>query len=336
MSLGEQVAEMRQFNRFYTRLIGVLDEGHLASRFSLVQVRMLYELAHREAPTATMLCEALGLDAGYTSRLLRDLQDRKLVRRRRSASDARRIELELTARGERLVAELDRKAAAAVAAVLEPVPAATRTVITSAMQRIRSAFAAPEVPASEAPEVTRGAITGAIDKSASEEVPAYVLRMHRPGDMGWVVHRHGVLYAQEYGWDERFEGLVARITADFVAGFDAKRERCWIAEREGAIVGSVFLVEKSRTVAQLRLLYVEPSTRGLGIGARLVRACTEFAQQAGYRKIVLWTNSVLGSARKIYEAEGYRLIEEAPHSEFGTRLVGQTWELALTGRYPRR
>ncbi|MEO8705014.1 MAG: bifunctional helix-turn-helix transcriptional regulator/GNAT family N-acetyltransferase [Kofleriaceae bacterium] len=308
MSLDLQVAEMRQFNRFYTRLIGVLDEGHLASKHSLVEVRVLYELAHGAGPTATALCDALALDPGYTSRILRGLQAQNLVSRRRSPADGRQVQLELTARGKRLVTELDRKAAAAIEATLAPIPVATRAELTAAMQRIRNAF-----------EPARAA-------------PVYVLRMPGPGDLGWIVHRHGVLYAQEYGWDERFEGLVARVVADFTTAFDGKRERCWIAEREARIVGSVFLVQKSATIAQLRLLYVEPSARGLGIGARLVQECTRFAQQARYRKIVLWTNSVLASARKIYEAEGYRLVEESPHAEFGTELVGQTWELDLVHR----
>jgi DNA-binding MarR family transcriptional regulator/N-acetylglutamate synthase-like GNAT family acetyltransferase len=304
--LPARVSEMREFNRFYTRLIGVLGEGHLASPFSLAQVRVLYELAHQTVPTASSLCEQLALDAGYLSRMLRELQRRGLVGRRRSVEDGRQQELELTARGRRAVAELGRKADAAVEAVLAPVPPTVQQEVTRAMQRIRAAF-----------------------EGAPSEVAPFLLRMHQPGDMGWVVHRHGVLYAEEYGWDERFEALVARITADFVDRFDPRRERCWIAERGGAIVGSVFLVEKSKTVAQLRLLYVEPSARGLGIGRRLVAECTRFARHARYRKIVLWTNSVLHAARHLYELEGYRLVEEAPHDDFGVGLIGQTWELDL-------
>lgn len=305
--LASRVAEVRAFNRFYTRLIGVLGDSHLESPYSLAQVRVLYELANQPAPTATTLCNELALDPGYLSRMLRELERRGLVTKQRSTSDARRQQLALTGQGKRVIRDLDRKATAAIESMLERVPADRQPAVVQGMQQIRGAF----------------------EPVAGEP---YLLRTHRPGDMGWVVHRHGVLYAQEYGWDERFEGLVARITADFIANFDPARERCWIAERSGAIVGSVFLVARSKTVAQLRMLYVEPSTRGLGIGRRLVAECTRFARQVGYRKIMLWTNDVLHSARRIYEAEGYRLVSEEPHDEFGERLVGQTWELALTGR----
>jgi DNA-binding MarR family transcriptional regulator/ribosomal protein S18 acetylase RimI-like enzyme len=304
MSQPDRVAEVRAFNRFYTRLIGVLGDEHLESPFSLAQVRVLYELANQPAPTATALCGELALDPGYLSRMLRELERRNLVTRRRSKSDARRQELALTGAGKKVIRELDRKATTTIEGVLQRVPVDRQPAVTQAMQQIRAAFE----PATSEP---------------------YLLRMHRPGDMGWVVHRHGVLYAAEYGWDERFEGMVAKITADFIAKFDPARERCWIAERGGAIVGSIFLVARTKTVAQLRLLYVEPSTRGLGIGRRLVQECTRFARQAGYRKIMLWTNDVLVSARKIYEAEGYVLVAEEPHEEFGSGLVGQTWELAL-------
>ncbi len=305
-SADPHVDEMRRFNRFYTRLIGVLDEGHLASPFSLAQVRVLYELAHQATPTASELCDQLALDPGYLSRMLRELERRGLVTRRRSASDRRQQQLELTAKGRRTVAELERKAEAAVAAVLARVPPAAQHELVGAMRRIRSVL-----------------------EPGADRAEPFILRSHQPGDMGWIVHRHGVLYAQEYGWDERFEALVAQITADFITKLDPRRERCWIAERDGAIVGAVFLVARSKTTAQLRLLYVEPSARGLGLGRRLVQECTRFARQARYRKIALWTNSVLVSARKIYEAEGYRLVEETKHADFGPELVGQTWELDL-------
>jgi DNA-binding MarR family transcriptional regulator/N-acetylglutamate synthase-like GNAT family acetyltransferase len=299
------VTEMRRFNRFYTRLIGVLDEGHLASPYSLAQVRVLYELMHG-ASTAAALCERLALDPGYSSRLLQELERRGLISRERATGDRRQVQLALTAKGTRAANELDRKASDSLDALLAPLAPVRRSELTRAMQQIRRAF---------------------------EPAPAepYVLRDPQPGDLGWIVHRHGVLYSEEYGWDQRFEALVATIVAGYVENHDTARERCWIAERDGAVVGSVFLVAKSRTVAQLRLLYVEPSARGLGIGARLVQECTRFARRVGYRKIVLWTNSVLGSARKIYEAEGYRLVAEEPHSQFGTPLVSQTWELTLTG-----
>ncbi|MEJ7599596.1 MAG: bifunctional helix-turn-helix transcriptional regulator/GNAT family N-acetyltransferase [Kofleriaceae bacterium] len=302
--IATRVAEVRAFNRFYTRLIGILDDSHLGSPFSLAQVRVLYELAQRDAPTASTLCSELALDPGYLSRMLSELERKQLVTRRRSPDDGRQHQLELTAQGRRVIRELDGKASDTIAAVLARLPPERQDHVTRAMQDIRTAFEPP-------------ATVG------------YLLRDHRPGDMGWIVHRHGVLYAAEYGWDERFEALVGRITADFITKLDPARERCWIAERAGHVVGSVFLVSRAKTVAQLRLLYVEPSARGLGIGRRLVAECTRFARDAGYRKVMLWTNDVLVSARKIYEAEGYRLVEEEPHQEFGDRLVGQTWELAL-------
>jgi DNA-binding MarR family transcriptional regulator/GNAT superfamily N-acetyltransferase len=301
--IAARVAEMRRFNRFYTRLIGALDEGHLGSPFSLAQMRVLYELAHQDAPTASALCEQLALDPGYLSRMLRDLVRRGLVARRRAAADARRHELGLTARGKRVVGTLDGKAAVAVQRVLERVPAVVQHDVVAAMHQIRGAF--EPAPAGE----------------------PYLLRAHQPGDLGWIIHRHGVLYAAEYGWDDRFEALVARIAADFVDHFKPQRERCWIAERAGQIVGSVFLVERSKTVAQLRLLYVEPAARGLGIGSRLVAECTRFARQARYRSILLTTNRVLAAARRIYRAEGYVLTAETT-DETGPN---ETWELALAG-----
>lgn len=302
--LAARVAEVRRFNRFYTRLIGLLDDGHLATPFSLAQVRVLYELAHQGAPTASALCEQLALDPGYLSRMLRDLVKRGLVTRRRAAGDARSHELALTAKGTRLTGTLDGKAAASIAQLLERVPAAVQRDVVAAMQQIRGAF--EPAPATE----------------------PYLLRAHQPGDLGWIVHRHGVLYAAEYGWDERFEALVARIAADFVDHFKPQRERCWIAERAGSIAGSVFLVERSKTVAQLRLLYVEPSARGLGIGSRLVAECTRFARHARYRSILLTTNRILSAARRIYRAEGYVLTSETT-DETGPN---ETWELALTPR----
>jgi DNA-binding MarR family transcriptional regulator/N-acetylglutamate synthase-like GNAT family acetyltransferase len=340
--LVQRVAEVRAFNRFYTRLIGVLREGHLASPFSLAQVRVLYELAHQDGPTASALCEQLALDPGYLSRMLRDLERRGLMTGRKSADDARRRRLALTAKGKRTVGDLERKADAAIAAVLAQVPPGRQDEVMQAMRRIRAALE-PEAAAAAAPEaaasalavptvagVTRAAAAGAARAAEAGSAGApFLLRAHRPGDLGWIVHRHGALYAEEHGWDERFEAMVARIAADFVDHFDPKRERCWIAERAGAIVGSVFLVAKSKTVAQLRMLYVEPHARGLGLGRHLVAECTRFARQAGYRKIVLWTNSVLAAARRLYVAEGYRLVREEPHPELGPGRA-QTWELELT------
>jgi DNA-binding MarR family transcriptional regulator/GNAT superfamily N-acetyltransferase len=301
-----RVAVVRRFNRFYTRRIGALRAGLLDSPFPLAEARLLYELAHREQPTAAALARDLGLDAGYLSRMLRGLERKRLITRERSLSDARQSLLGLTAAGRRAAATLDARSSTEVRAMLGRLSDAGQRRLVAAMgdvERLLGATPEPKAP--------------------------YLLRPHRPGDMGWVVHRHGALYAQEYGWDERFEALVAKIVAKFIDDFDPKRERCWIAERDGEIVGSVFLVAKAPTVAQLRMLYVEPAARGLGIGKRLVDECERFAREKGYRKIVLWTNSILHAARHIYEAAGYRLVAEEPHDSFGHRLVGQTWELKL-------
>jgi DNA-binding MarR family transcriptional regulator/GNAT superfamily N-acetyltransferase len=301
-----RVAVVRRFSRFYTRRIGALRAGLLDSPFSLAEARVLYELAHRDRPAAAALARDLGLDAGYLSRLLRGLERRRLIRRERSAADGRQSLVGLTAAGRRAFATLDARSSAEARAMLGRLPEPGQRRLVEAMRDVeRLLGAAPEPKA------------------------PYLLRPHRPGDMGWVTHRHAALYAREYGWDERFEALVARVVARFIERFDPKRERCWIAEREGEIVGSIFLVAKSAAVAQLRLLYVEPHARGLGIGRRLVDECERFARDKGYRKIVLWTNSVLHAARHIYESAGYRLVAEEPHHSFGHDLVGQTWVLKL-------
>jgi DNA-binding MarR family transcriptional regulator/predicted N-acetyltransferase YhbS len=303
----DPVAAVRRFNRFYTRRIGVLGEGLLRSEFSLAEVRVMYELSHREGLTAAELAADLGMDAGYLSRVLRGLQGRGLVARTASAEDRRRSHLRLTKRGARTFAELDARQDEEVAALLDPVPSDERGRLLAALESIERLLGAAG-PAQAAP---------------------YVLRPPRAGDLGWVVHRHGVLYAREYGWDERFEGLVARVVADYVANHDPRRERCWIAERHGEPVGSVFVVKQSEAVAKLRLLLVEPSARGLGIGARLVDECVRFARDTGYRKLVLWTNSVLTAARRIYEQKGFTIVATEEHDEFGVPLVAETWELKL-------
>jgi DNA-binding MarR family transcriptional regulator/GNAT superfamily N-acetyltransferase len=301
-----RVDAVRSFNRFYTKQIGVLHEGLLGSRFSLTEVRVLYELAHREQPTAADLIRELGLDAGYLSRILRGFAKRGLISKTPSTADGRQTLLSLTARGRKAFAPLNTRSHGEVAAMLTGLPAARQARLIEAMGTIQTVLGArPEL-----------------------KVP-YVLRPHQPGDMGWIIHRHGVLYAQEYGWDETFEALVAEIAAKFIRHFDPKRERCWVAEREGGIVGSVFLVRKSETVAKLRLMYVEPDARGLGIGSRLVEQCVRFGRQVGYRKIVLWTNSVLVAARHIYQKAGFRLVRSEPHHSFGRDLVGENWELRL-------
>ncbi|HEU4631233.1 MAG TPA: helix-turn-helix domain-containing GNAT family N-acetyltransferase [Gemmatimonadaceae bacterium] len=318
-----RIAAVRRFNRFYTRRVGALDAGHLHSPFSLTAVRVLYELAHwgdagDGAPTATDLVRLLGLDAGYLSRILRDFQRRGLVERTPSSRDGRQQHLRLTATGRATFADLDARACDDVAALLAPLGEEEQHRLVDALRTVETVLGA-------------GDGGGAMPAASVAGAPAYALRSPRAGDLGWVVARHGALYAAEYGWDERFEALVARIVADFVDHFEPARERCWIAERGGENAGSIFLVRhpEREGVAKLRLLLVEPSARGLGIGRRLVDECTRFARAAGYHTITLWTNSVLVSARRIYEAAGYRLVEESPHHSFGHDLVGQTWELAL-------
>jgi DNA-binding MarR family transcriptional regulator/GNAT superfamily N-acetyltransferase len=304
--LDALVAAVRGFNRFYTRRIGVLDEGHLKSRFSLAEVRVLYEMAHRDRPAASELARDLGLDAGYLSRMLRSFRGSGLVGRTPSRDDARQSRLALTRKGKQTFAPLERRAAEAVAEMLRPLTSSERTRLAGAMDSIRRLLEPP-----------------------SGENPPYTLRPHRPGDMGWVIHRHGALYAQEYGWDERFEALVAEIAARFIQNFDSQRERCWIAERGGEGVGSVFLVKQSEETAKLRLLLVEPAARGLGLGARLVDECMAFARQAGYRTIVLWTQDILHAAQHIYHKAGFQLVREEPHNAFGIPMTGQIWELRL-------
>ena len=301
-----RVGAVRRFNRFWTRQIGVLREGYMESSFSLTEVRVLYELAHREETTASELGEELGLDAGYLSRVLRGFEKHGLIHKRPSEGDGRRRLLRLTERGREAFAPLDARSRNDIGAMLGSLPVAEQERLVEAMRTIEELLSVRPDPA----------------------VP-YLLRPPWPGDMGWVVHRHGDLYAREYGWDERFEALVAEIVAKFIRQYDPRLERCWIAERDGEIVGCVFLVRESEAIAKLRLLLVEPKARGLGIGSRLVEECIRFARQAGYRKITLWTNDVLSSARRIYEAKGFRLVHEEPHHSFGHDLVGQTWELML-------
>jgi DNA-binding MarR family transcriptional regulator/GNAT superfamily N-acetyltransferase len=309
-SLAARIDAVRRFNRFYTKRIGVLDESFLHSSFSLAEGRVLYEIARLENPSASAVARNLGLDAGYLSRILRDFVRRGFVDRKRSANDGRQSFLALTARGRKALVPLDRRANQEVGAMLRALPANDQSRLMSAIGTIENLLCgeAKEKSASNAP---------------------YLLRFHQPGDMGWIVYRHSVLYSQEYGYDEQFEALCARIVGEFIQNFDAKRERCWIAEREGEIVGSVFLVKKSSSVAKLRLLYVEPSARGLGIGRRLVDECIRFARQAGYKKITLWTQSHLDSARRIYKAAGFRRVRSEPHHSFSLDLVAETWDLTL-------
>jgi DNA-binding MarR family transcriptional regulator/GNAT superfamily N-acetyltransferase len=304
--LLQRVDDVRQFNRFYTQKIGVLHEGLLHSPLSLTEVRVLYELAHRERPVASELVKDLGLDPGYLSRILSSFKAKGLVDSKPSEQDGRQSILWLTQKGKAAFAPLNERAREEIRIMLSALSEGDQIRLVEAMQRIKELLSLP-----------------------SKSKTPYLLRPHQPGDMGWVVYRHGVLYAQEYGWDETFEALVASIVAKFIQDFDPKRERCWMAEVDGEIVGSVFLVKESKTAAKLRLLLVEPKARGLGIGKRMVNECIRFARQTGYRKVVLWTNNVLIAARRTYEQAGFKLVHEEPHHSFGHDLVGETWELEL-------
>jgi len=302
-----RVQAVRHFNRFYTRQIGVLQDGWLGSSFSLPEARVLYELAHHQEPTATDIGRELGLDAGYLSRLLRSLDQRGFVRRTRSRADGRRAHLSLTRTGQSALARLNEQTEADVAARLRPLSAADQRRLVDAMQAIEGLLGAPR----QAPA-------------------AYLLRPPHAGDLGWIVHRQALLYAEEWGYNEEFEALVAEIVGAFVKNLRPAKECCWIAERDGEVVGSVFLVRKSDTVSKLRLLYVEPSTRGLGIGSRLIDECVRFAKQAGYRKMTLWTQSELDAARRLYKKAGFTLTAKKTHDSFGRKgLVAETWDLAL-------
>jgi DNA-binding MarR family transcriptional regulator/GNAT superfamily N-acetyltransferase len=302
----DPVAAVRRFNRFYTRRIGVVDERYLDSPYSLAEVRVLYELAHRDRTTAAELARELGLDPGYLSRLLRRFDKRGFLAREPSARDGRQTLLRLTEAGRAAFAPLDDGARAQMGDLVGRLAPSDRARLVGAM----------------------GTIERLLGDAPEPRVP-FLLRPHRPGDMGWIVQRHGALYAEEYGYDHEFEALVAEIVAAFLRRFDPRRERCWIAEREGENVGSVFIVKESDEVAKLRLFLVEPSARGLGIGSRLVEECVRFSRSAGYRRIRLWTQSDLLAARRIYARAGFRPVAEEPHHSFGHDLIAETWELAL-------
>src|SRR5215831_1623532 len=295
---------VRRFNRFYTKQIGVLHEHLLQSQFSLTEMRVLYELAQRPEWATAELATNLDVDAGYLSRILRTFEDSKLIRRKPSPSDARQNLVALTSKGRRVFQPLDERSTTEVAATLAKLAPADQDRLLGAMQTIERLF-----------------IPG--------RIPAFWLRTHQPGDLGWVIARHGALYNQEYGWNGEFEALAAEIAAQFLRNHDPARERFWVAERDGVNLGSAFLVKETDYVARLRLLLVEPAARGMGIGRRLVAECEAFARQAGYRRIVLWTQSILYSARRIYAEAGYRLVEQKPHRSFGADLDGETWELDL-------
>ncbi|HEY8730801.1 MAG TPA: bifunctional helix-turn-helix transcriptional regulator/GNAT family N-acetyltransferase [Candidatus Limnocylindria bacterium] len=306
-AFDRRVADVRRFSRFYTRQVGLLRDGYLASPFSLTEARVLYEVASREHAIAADLTKELGLDAGYLSRILAAFRRRGLIERRASAEDARRSELRLTKRGRGVFASLDAGSRDDIGAQLARLAVPDQSRLVGAMATVERLLSEPK------------STTGA----------GYVLRPPRSGDYGWVVQRHGALYAEEYGWNEEFEGLVAGIVGKFVEHLDPTRERCWIAERGGENVGCVFAVKQSASVAKLRLLLVEPQARGLGIGKQLVDECIAFSRTAGYKKLRLWTNSVLRAARHLYEEAGFELVEEESHHSFGKDLVGETWELTL-------
>jgi DNA-binding MarR family transcriptional regulator/GNAT superfamily N-acetyltransferase len=304
--IGQRVAAVRRFSRFYTRQIGLLQEVLLASPFGLAEARVLYELAQRQTTTASALAAELGLDPGYLSRMLRGFSERRLIAKTAAPGDRRQTLLSLTARGRKAYAPLEQGSNEVVARMLGALPAAEQDRVVAAMASVERLIG-----------------------GAGRDISDYTLRPPGPGDLGWVVARHGALYAQERGWGTRFEGLVAEIVAQFVATYDPARERCWIADIDGEPVGCVFVVKSSDDVAKLRLLLVEPGARGLGIGARLVEECVRFARAAGYTKITLWTQSILVEAHRVYQGAGFKRVATQPHAEFGHALVGETWERAL-------
>jgi DNA-binding MarR family transcriptional regulator/predicted GNAT family acetyltransferase len=302
----DQIALVRSFNRFYTRQLGLLEEGLLDSGYSLTEARVLYELAHRNGPTAADIARDLGLDAGYLSRILKKFEAAGLLTRLPCAADGRQATLALTSAGQAAFRPLDQASHDQVAALLERLSTRDGEILAQAFRSIQRVLGA----------------------TPDGRIP-YLLRPHQTGDIGWITHRQGLIYAQDYGWDESYEALVAEILSGFVKNFDPVRERAWIAERDREIVGSVFLVRQSEEIAKLRLLYVEPSARGLGIGARLVEECIRFARAKGYRTLTLWTNDILVSARRLYQAAGFTLTQEERHRSFGRDLVGQHWDLDL-------
>ncbi|MBJ2159267.1 bifunctional helix-turn-helix transcriptional regulator/GNAT family N-acetyltransferase [Variovorax sp. IB41] len=301
------VKAIRQFNRFYTRQIGALDP-YLGSDMSLTDVRVLYELAHRETAVASEIGRDLGLDAGYMSRILRRFESAGWLTRAPHARDARQSVLRLTEAGHAAFAPLQQKSRDEAAALLSPLAPAQRNQLVQAMGTMQSLLDSAAAPA---------------------KTQAAVLRDPAPGDIGWVVQQHGEIYAREYGWDSSFEALVAQIAGEFLLKFQPEWERCWIAELNGERMGSIFVVRKSAGVAQLRLLILSPAARGLGLGGKLVDECIAFARRKGYRKMVLWTNSDLTAARAIYAKRGFQLTKSEPHESYGKQLVGETWELKL-------
>ena len=301
-----QIAAVRAFNRAYTRQIGALDQHIHKSPYSLSEARVIYELAHRDELSAKEIGSELGLDAGYLSRIVQNFEEAGLISRKPLASDRRQYQLSLTAKGRQAFARLNSNSQAEVATMLAALSADDRRRLTDAMATIERLFGLRRPPVKPA-----------------------ILRDPRPGDMGWVVQSQGALYASEYGFDATYEALVAEIVAQFITSFDASRERCWIADQGGSPVGSVFLVKHSDDVAKLRLLAVDAVARGQGVGQRLVAECVGFARACGYRRMTLWTQSILVAARKIYQDAGFSLVKSEPHRSFGQNLIGETWEREL-------
>jgi DNA-binding MarR family transcriptional regulator/GNAT superfamily N-acetyltransferase len=304
MATSDSIKAVRQFNRFYTRQLGLLDAHLLHSPLSLGEARVLYEIATGNSPLASRITDELGLDPGYLSRIVSSFVRKGLVTRKKSATDARQSPLQLTTKGKQLFARLQEDSNSQVSSLLSKLQPDAQQRLIASMQTIQRTL-------------------------ETRSDPKITLRPHRAGDIGWVIERHSVIYTGEYGWNLKFEALVGEIASKFLSHNNPHRERCWIAELDGARVGCVFLVERSKTIAQLRLLLVEPSARGHGIGQRLVAECIEFARKAGYSRMRLWTNDVLLSARRIYQAAGFHLIEEEKHSSWGKPLTSQTWEMKL-------
>lgn len=301
--LVERAGIVRGFNRFYTHQIGVLQEHLLQSDYSLTEIRVMYELSSRGDLTSADLCQMLGLDAGYLSRLTSGFEKKGLIQKVRSATDARAVQLHLTDHGRAVLAPLEQQTQREVIALLDSLPEPQQQQLTEAMKRIQALL--------------------------QGTAPSYLLRDPQPGDMGVVVQQQTAIYAREYGWNWEFEALVAEIVAKYLREFDPTCERCWIAEKDGEVVGSVFVIRHDQTTAKLRMLYVNASARGMGIGQRLVDECVRFARQVGYKSMLLWTVDILTDARKLYQKAGFELIEEEPMVSFGKSLVSQTWARPL-------
>ncbi len=306
-AFDQRVGAVRQFSRFYTRRIGLLQDRFLESKFSLSQGRVLYELAHHPGCTATDIATALAVDHGYLSRILRDFEANGLITRIRAKQDGRQMVLSLTAKGRLAFGALDKRSQDDAGAMLANLSESEQARVVAAMETIETLIA----------------------REPSDASRAYTLREHRAGDMGWVVQKHGELYAKEYGWDSTIEAITAEIVAAFLKNFDPKRERCWIAQIDGEPVGSVFLVRDSEATARIRLLIVDPKARGLGIGRELVDRSIAFARESGYRSITLWTHADLVAARAIYESCGFKCTRQWVHEDFGKPLQSETWDLTL-------